>query len=172
MRSQNRFIMGALGALTLALATIPIAEAQSSAGRALELARPIGFDTTDTTEAAASEHEGTENCGGWDEASSLYSVRWVAIGNGGQSGGTLPGGEAVNLQDSIGQPVAGTAEGGRFRLKTFLNYEVTVFADGFESGDTSAWVECCPNLVPPHLGRVRFDQPSMSATMKPTCSSP
>lgn len=83
----------------------------------------------------AAREDGTEG-----PATPRYSLRWVTIGSGGQSTATNPDGGAVDLHDSIGQAVAGTAEGGRFRLKTGISFEeVPLFADGFETGDTSAW---------------------------------
>ena len=141
MRSQEQLVIGMLAAL--ALAVIPTAQAESSRDRGSETTGSGGSESLSATTTAPTQDELAED-ESTRKVSSLYSVRWVRIGNGGRSAATLSEGQTVNLQDSFGQPVAGTAEGGRFRLKTFLSSGDALFSDGFESGDTSAWAQQSP----------------------------
>ncbi len=81
-----------------------------------------------------------------------YELTWLFASGGGWSSGELLSAlrpesspaTAFELESTIGQPIAGAGSGGdpgnEYELITGILWDTsTIFSDGFESGDLSAW---------------------------------
>lgn len=85
-----------------------------------------------------------------------YELAWIFVSGGGTSYGELPSAlrlgscsaGTVELVSTIGQPVAGVATGGgpgnEYELWIGLLEDTSIFSDGFECGDVSAWSSSTP----------------------------